>query len=230
MADAAFFPPGTKINVVPGTAPTVYLAGPIAGLSYKGATDWRDQAIASLAEAGIRGLSPMRAKEYLRGAEKKMEHPYPVGTRVQVAGPDGGEGKVVGFGEANVSYYVEFSDELGGTAHWHRSKVEAIDTQGFSATCEEYGHLSPLSSPRGIMTRDRFDATRCDVLLVNLLGAAKVSIGTVMEIAWADLKRTPIVACIEATGNPHEHCMVNEAVGFRCTSLDEGLHVVRSIL
>jgi hypothetical protein len=37
------------------------------------------------------------------------------------------------------------------------------------------------------MTRDRFDATRCDVLLVNLLGAERVSIGTMMEVAWADL-------------------------------------------
>jgi hypothetical protein len=79
------------------------------------------------------------------------------------------------------------------------------------------------------MTRDRFDATRCDVLLVNLLGAERVSIGTVMEIAWADLRRTPIVAVMEE-GNVHEHGMVNEAIGFRVTTLDEALNIIKSIL
>lgn len=159
--------------VTPPGAPTVYLAGPISGCSYAGATDWRDQAICVLARAGIKGLSPMRAKDYLKSVESDV---------------------------------------------------------GFSSTCEEYGHLSPLSGPRGIMTRDRFDATRCGVLLVNLLGASKVSVGTVMEIAWADLRRTPIVVAIEPSGNPHEHAMVNEAIGFRCVTLDEALHVTTAIL
>lgn len=151
---------------------TVYLAGPISGLNYAGATEWREAAIANLAQHGIKGLSPMRAKEYLKAVESDV---------------------------------------------------------GFSSTCEEYGHFSPLSGPRGIMTRDRFDATRCDVILVNLFAAQKVSMGTVMEIAWADLCRTPIV-CVMEPGNVHEHAMINEAVGFRCASVEEGLHVVKAIL
>lgn len=148
---------------------TVYLAGPIAGLSYGGATEWREKAIPWLAAHDIRALSPMRAKEHLAG--------FPT----------------------------------------------------FTPTCEGYGDISPLSGPRGIMTRDRFDATRCDVLLVNLIGASKVSMGTIMEIAWADLKRTPIVCAMEP-GNIHEHAMVNEAIGFRCGTLDEALHLVAAIL
>ncbi len=152
---------------------TVYLAGPIAGLGYAEATDWRDHAIAELAAAGIKGLSPMRAKEYL--------------------------------------------SHITGDC-------------GFSATCAEYGHLSPLSGPRGIMTRDRFDATRCDLLLVNLLGARKVSIGTVMEIAWADACRAPIVVAMEPEGNPHEHAMVTEAIGFRVETLEAALHVTKAVL
>ena len=153
--------------------PTVYLAGPISGCSYDGCTEWREQAISELAEAGIKGLSPMRANEYLKSVETDC---------------------------------------------------------GFSSTCEEYGHLSPLSGPRGIMTRDRFDATRCDVLLVNLLGATKVSTGTVMEIAWADLRRTPIVVAMEASGNPHEHAMITEAIGFRCSTLEEAIQVTKAVI
>lgn len=148
----------------------VYLAGPITGLTFSGATDWREAAKAELRPYGIHALSPMRAKEYPR----------------DVKGP-------------------------------------------FSATCEGYGDLSCMLSPRGIMTRDRFDATRCDALLVNLLGAKTVSIGTVMEIAWADAYRTPIVVAMEPKGNPHEHAMIAEAIGFRVTTLEEALTVVRAI-
>lgn len=148
----------------------VYLAGPITGLTYDGAEDWRAFAKAELGKFGIHGLSPLRAKDYLRHVEGNL-----------------------------------------------------------TATCEGYGDLNCLSSPRGIMTRDRFDATRCDVLLVNLLGAKAVSIGTVMEMAWADACRTPIVVAMEKIGNPHEHAMVNEAIGFRLETLEEALHVVKAI-
>lgn len=99
-----------------------------------------------------------------------------------------------------------------------------------SGTGEEYAHLSVISNGRGIMTRDRYDATRCDVLLVNLLGAKQVSIGTVMEIAWADLKRIPIVVAIEPTGNPHEHLMISEAIGYRVPTLEEALHITKLVL
>lgn len=99
-----------------------------------------------------------------------------------------------------------------------------------SGTGEEYAHLNVISSARGIMTRDRYDATRCDVLLVNLIGADRVSIGTVMEIAWADLKRVPIVVAIEEKGNPHEHMMISEAIGYRVSTLSEALHIVKIIL
>jgi len=148
---------------------TAYLAGPITGLSFEGATDWREYAVSELAAVGIKGLSPLRAKDYLRGVAS------------------------------------------------------------FSADGDVYGHLSVLSTNRGIMTRDRHDATRCDVLLVNLLGAKRISIGTVMEIAWADQCRTPIVAAIEQGGNPHEHGMITEAIGFRVPSLAGAIDIVKAI-
>ena len=47
------------------SAPTLYLAGPIAGCSYDGCVDWRD-AVADGLAPDIAGLSPMRGKSYLR--------------------------------------------------------------------------------------------------------------------------------------------------------------------
>jgi len=150
---------------------TVYLAGPITGLTYDGATDWRHAVAADLNSVGIKGLSPMRGKDYLAALK----------------GP-------------------------------------------ISGTGEEYAHLGVLSLPRGVMTRDRFDATRCDVLLVNLLGATAVSIGTVLEIGMADVVRTPIVCAMEPSGNPHEHMMISEAIGYRVPTLADAVHVVKAIL
>lgn len=146
----------------------VYLAGPITGLDYKGATDWRDEAIAKLSP--LKGMSPMRGKGYL----------------------------------SNLAEMPHRSEDLANIGH-------------------------VMSTSRGIMTRDRYDCTTCDVLLVNFKGAARVSIGTVMEVAWADANRIPIV-CIMEPGNIHEHGMVDEAIGFRVGTLDEAIHIVRTIL
>jgi nucleoside 2-deoxyribosyltransferase len=147
----------------------VYLAGPITGLTFDDAADWRARASADLGAYGIKCLSPLRAKEILRAVGR------------------------------------------------------------LSGTGEEYAHLGVLSLPRGVTTRDRYDATRCDALLVNLLGAERVSIGTVMEIAWADLCRIPVVVAIEDRGNPHEHMMIAECIGFRVPSLQEAVNVVAAI-
>ncbi len=110
--------------------------------------------------------------------------------------------------------------------------LEAIaKDKPFTADGDKYAVQGVLSTNRGIMTRDRWDATRCDVLLVNFVDAAqgKVSIGTCMEIAWADLKRIPIVCAMEK-GNAHEHGMIFEALGYRVNTLDEALDIVKAIL
>lgn len=150
--------------------PKVYLAGPIAGLNYAGATEWRDYVKQELNSVGIQALSPMRAKQYLKG-------------------------------------------------------VASFSTDG-----DVYKTLSVLSCNRGITTRDRFDCTTADVVVVNLLGAERVSIGTVMEIAWADVCRIPLVLIMEPDANVHNHGMILECVGFHCHTLDEALAVTKAIL
>lgn len=88
-----------------------------------------------------------------------------------------------------------------------------------------------LSCDRGIMTRDYFDCTRADAVLFNLLGATqKVSIGTMMELAWAYQKQIPAIFCIEPTGNIHDHPMTREAMGFRVDNLPAAIHVARMVL
>jgi len=145
---------------------SVYLAGPITGLSYMGATDWREYAAILLRGTGITPISPMRAKSYLAGEE-----------------------------------------ELA---------------QSYS------GHA--LSTPKGIVTRDRFDCQRAGVVLANLLGASRVSIGTMVELGWADAARVPIVTVLPENDNIHNHAFIHELSGFVVPTLTEGLTLVRHIL
>ncbi len=149
-----------------------YLSGPISGLTYGDATDWRDYCTRAF-PSYIQGVSPLRAKSFL--AQKGIiENSY-----------------------------------------------------------EDY----PLSKSRGINTRDHFDALRANVMLVNLLGClkedpkARVSIGTVGEMAWAWDHRIPIVCAIEPDGlNIHEHPMLNEWIDYRVTSLDQAIETTIAVI
>ena len=86
-----------------------------------------------------------------------------------------------------------------------------------------------LSSSNGITTRDRFDVMNCDIVLANVLGANKVSIGTIMEIAWADAFRKPIIL-ITDEANIHNHAMLKTCAGFIVNDLDSGINIARAIL
>lgn len=145
---------------------SVYLVGPISGLSYNNAADWREYAKDLLNKNNISALSPMRSKDYL-------------------------------------------------------SKETSI--------ADKYD-LHVMSTSRGIMTRDYFDCINAGVLLVNFLGAEKPSIGSAMECAWAYGKHTPIIACMEESGNPNDHSMIRETIGYRVTSIEEGINIAISIL
>ena len=88
----------------------------------------------------------------------------------------------------------------------------------------------PLSCAKGITAKDRWYCTQADMLLVNFLGAKQVSLGTVIEIGWADAHRIPIIMVMEPTGNPHDHAMINECAGFRVNSLEEALTLIKSMM
>ena len=62
-----------------------------------------------------------------------------------------------------------------------------------------------------VFARDKFDATRSDILLMNLKHATKISIGTMMEMGWGYLSGRFVVTVIEKEGNPHMHAFVREA-------------------
>ena len=100
----------------------------------------------------------------------------------------------------------------------------------------KYGELSadgyenhPLATAKGITTRDRFDCQRADVVLMNLLGADRISVGTMIEAGWADAARRPVVLAME-DDNVHRHVMLKEVAGYVTDDLDTAIDIVIAIL
>lgn len=91
-------------------------------------------------------------------------------------------------------------------------------------------HTHPLTTSRGIMTRDFNDCITASALLVNFTGVSKLSAGTAMEMAWAYDRHIPVVVVCEED-NPHlQHPMIREAIDFHVTTLEAGVELVRTII
>ena len=77
-----------------------------------------------------------------------------------------------------------------------------------------------MSSNRGIMVRDYYDCHRSDLIVANFIGATRVSIGTVMELAWAWHSKIPTIVIID-DDNLHNHCMLDECMSYRVQNLEQ---------
>lgn len=92
----------------------------------------------------------------------------------------------------------------------------------------------PLSTDQGITTRDRYDCMGADLVVFNLLGCtgpdARVSIGTMIELGWADAARNPSILIMEKEGNVHEHPMLRQTTQFRVENFVDAIKLAEIIL
>lgn len=105
--------------------------------------------------------------------------------------------------------------------------IHQLTAQGDGKVADHYAHV--LATPKGIVGRDRNDVRRCDAILVNFLGATTVSIGTVMEVAWADAFGKPIIMAMEAQ-NLHRHSMIETVTPWIVEDLDQAVAVAVQVL
>lgn len=140
------------------------------------------------------------------------------------------------YGEA-VDWRVEATKELASANIIGISPMRAKDYLSHVTKFEgqgQYAKHGPLSTGKAIVARDHFDTINCDAILVNLLGTTKVSIGTVLEIAWAWDHNKPVIVAIEdndpALMNCHEHVMLTELFSFRVNSLPAAYNIVKAVL
>ncbi|MFA5172811.1 MAG: hypothetical protein WC435_00185 [Candidatus Paceibacterota bacterium] len=80
-----------------------------------------------------------------------------------------------------------------------------------------------------MVTRDRFDVSRCDLFLANLLLSKEVSIGTMVEYGWADAFRKPIITLMKKDGI-YEHPFINELSGFIAEDIKEAVEIIKNVL
>ncbi len=141
-------------------------------------------------------------------------------------------GQITGlsYSEARYGWREQVVKELIGTDITPLSPMRAKNHLEAVQELSQWGDPSSvLSCPRGLTTRDRFDVNRSQILFANLLGMDRVSIGSMIEFGWADAQRIPIL-CVMEQDNPHQHAMVMDLVGWQCSSLKEGIAVLKAVL
>jgi nucleoside 2-deoxyribosyltransferase len=92
-------------------------------------------------------------------------------------------------------------------------------------------HDNPVTNvkQRALFARDKFDCMRSDAIFFNLIGATKVSIGTVMELAWSEIHGKPRIVCMEEN-NIHDNAMLKEACPIIQPDIDSGIDAMCELL
>lgn len=146
--------------------------------------------------------------------------------RVYLAGPISG------------SLHCEATDWRDGVAiELARRGVETVSPMRGKDALKSVGVIEgsyeggdPFAKQAGIIARDRNDVRTCDVILVNLLPmGTRVSIGSIIELGWADAFRIPIVL-VRKPMCLSQHPMVNALVGFDVLSLTEGANCAATLV
>ncbi len=143
--------------------------------------------------------------------------------KVYLAGPISG----YSYKEVNDwrEYVKEHLDDVGISAYSPmRGKVYLSKEEEIQ---DSYSNHT-MSSIDAINIRDYNDVKTSDAILVNFLDSKKVSIGTVMEIAWARAFQIPVVIVMEKD-NLHKHGMLTYNT-ILADTLDEGMRAIIQII
>ena len=86
-----------------------------------------------------------------------------------------------------------------------------------------------LSCGKAIVARNKFDINRSDLIIMNFLGAKKASIGSMLELGWANASNVPVI-CVMDEENVHSHAMVREVSSIIAPNINEAIVAARSLL
>lgn len=109
-----------------------------------------------------------------------------------------------------------------------RHEGHLAEVKGALSSAEQVDHF--FSGARVIVEKDRLDIKRSDIVLVVLLGATRVSIGTVSEIGMAYEAGKTIILVMEDEGNIHDHPFVTQPAALRLNNLDDAIYAINQLL
>lgn len=110
-------------------------------------------------------------------------------------------------------------------------RLEALYIETLSPMRGE-SYLQPGNTPHtpGIPARDRNDIATCDAVLMNLLEmGSRVSIGTMIELGWADMLRKPVIL-VRNADCLSQHVMVNAMLSWDVRTLTEGIALAADVV
>ena len=119
--------------------------------------------------------------------------------------------------------------------------ITVLSPLRFKSSLRNHGVLSghgrdyepdALTTDKAVLARDKFDVLRADMLAGYFLGADRVSIGSMFEMAWAHEAHKPIAVAVPFDGqtHPHDHLFFNETADFRVHSLEDLRDVCIAVL
>lgn len=124
------------------------------------------------------------------------------------------------------------------TSHASRLSIMGYDVlHPFIGSCgvsiingplQPYGYTG-ISSDHSIFCRDKWCVLQADIIIVNLIGAKRVSIGSMMELAWASDHNKHTIVVIE-DNNMHQHAFVKEAADLIFTELDSAFDYLEKLI
>lgn len=118
----------------------------------------------------------------------------------------------------------------------YRKQVVSLEDMGYDVVCpmtgkdylrteiefKSHGYdKHPVSTNKAIKKRDRWMVGSVDIVLVDFTECNNiVSIGSCMELAWADELRKHSIVIMEE-GNIHQHCFILECADIVFSTMEE---------
>ncbi len=90
--------------------------------------------------------------------------------------------------------------------------------------------LDALTTQSGMFYRDRNDVRECDVMVACFLEEKGNSIGTCMEIGWADAFQRPLIMVAHPDSPHRTHPLLRHAACYIVDDLEDAARVCSSIL
>jgi nucleoside 2-deoxyribosyltransferase len=128
-----------------------------------------------------------------------------------------------------VTYYEETADILSDVGYEVLyAMMGKCQFRGQEGLFKNKGYTHPVSTDRAIIGRDRWMTKKADIIFANLMNAKTVSIGSVMELAWAFDHGKHVVLAMEEN-NIHRHAFITQCADIVFSNYEESIDYLTSL-
>jgi nucleoside 2-deoxyribosyltransferase len=103
---------------------------------------------------------------------------------------------------------------------YHINGDEPISPKGFH---------SKAFNDKSIIKRDRYDVTTSDLIFADFRDSTRVSIGSMVEFGWADIKNIPVVTVMHEN-DFHDHAFVHEISTHVVNNVEDAIYLSKLLL